>query len=946
MAGHASDHLLPQVNRIFNLGAVGTLTDAQLLDWFVSRRDGAAEAAFEELMNRHGPMVSRVCRSVLQDGHDAEDALQATFLVLAHRAGAIRRGESVASWLFGVAHRVSSRARKRAARQRALDQKAAGSTPEASSPAAADTDWEALHQEVDRLPERLRAPVVLCYLEGLTYAAAAGRLNLSEGSFRGRMAQARERLRRRLTERGMAVPAGLLLAGTLAQSPANAAVPAALVRSTTRIALGFLAGSRAAVLARGVLRSMLLNQIRIAAILAFVGLASGYGLWHAYGAGVGEQEPRAVGSVRAAGKGATPPPVPQPKASVFAGRFTGSVTVEGTGQAVAGARLQLSVGFVMGAGSREERIVESGADGRFAVDLPAGDTRVWVSDLPAGYLFTSTRDAMENLEVSPDKPEIHRDFRVRKGTVWDFQFVRGSDPRPFRGHVMTISTPKTPALSTQSQAQADERGRARLTLSTEESRVELYLREHGPITSSDLDTGILPMALEWESGFRPDRLEEVSRLEGKDRRFRLVDADGKSAVLDAPEPVEPINENSKLLLRVTVSHRDARDFAALTGEVLDEQGRAISGAHVAVTIMGREPAPGELRYRSTTDRQGRYRLRDIPRWAIDGKPLEPRLSVRKEGYGGVQIPVPSLADGDPDPPIVVEPIRLERGVSIGGTVVDHLGRPAAGASVQSIQLPAHLSGVPQGTRTDENGKFLIDGLHRGVTALHVFHGKVRKTGVYLVDGSVDPIRIVLPEHVEGPPGNPAALLAAPPGPAALGEPAPDWQVSPWSDGRVHQLADERGKVVVLYFWGVSFWQSVSILPALGELRARFEPRGVDFLAIHNAEKDEELGREQGRKVLAFKGAPLTMAIDQSRIPGHARGKTLQSYGGQGFPLPVIVIIDRAGRLAYRSDTGTGESNLSEVFMQMAQNPRSMTEPKAFERVEGILADEIGKALKE
>ena len=100
--------------------------------------------------------------------------------------------------------------------------------------------------------------------------------------------------------------------------------------------------------------------------------------------------------------------------------------VEETGQPVAGARLRISVGFVMGAGSREERVVESGADGRFAIDLPAGNTRVWLSDPPAGYLVTSARDAIEDLEVSPDQPVIHRDYRVRRGTVWDFQFLRSA----------------------------------------------------------------------------------------------------------------------------------------------------------------------------------------------------------------------------------------------------------------------------------------------------------------------------------------------------------------------------------------------------------------------------------------------------------------------------------------------------------------------------------------
>ncbi len=125
MANSSSDSVQKQVQRLFNLGTVGSLSDAQLLDWFVSERDEAREAAFEELMIRHGPMVFRVCRSVLQDTHDAEDAFQAAFLVLAHRARSIRRRGSVASWLFGVAHRVASRARRRAARRRARDQRIA-----------------------------------------------------------------------------------------------------------------------------------------------------------------------------------------------------------------------------------------------------------------------------------------------------------------------------------------------------------------------------------------------------------------------------------------------------------------------------------------------------------------------------------------------------------------------------------------------------------------------------------------------------------------------------------------------------------------------------------------------------------------------------------------------------------------------------------------------------
>ena len=621
------------------------------------------------------------------------------------------------------------------------------------------------------------------------------------------------------------------------------------------------------------------------------------------------------------------------------------MTVEGTGQPVAGARLRVSIGFVMGAGSQEEKVVQTGADGQFAVDLPAGNTRVWLSDLPAGYLVLSVQRAIEDLEVRADQPVIHREYHVRQGTIWNFQFLRGSDRRPFRGIVTTISTVKTPIVP--SRAQADDHGRARLTLPTGGRKADLAIREANPLTSSEIETGTLPLTLEWEPDFRPDELEEISRIEGNDRRFRLLDADAKSAVLQAPELIEPVKEKGKLVLRVTVPYRDAKDFGALTGQILDERGHPIAGAHVGVWAPGALREPDDLRLRATTDRQGRYRLRDIPRRAIDGTPLEVGLTVTKAGYADVQFERLTLTDGDPEKPKVIDPIRLERGVSLRGFVVDHRGQPAAGARVQFTQLrvEAGLSGTFRTTRTDENGRFLIDDLHRGVTSIFVVHGKVRKSGHYLADGSAEAIRIKLPERVEEPGANIGAVLAPPPEPLAVGQPAPEWQVGPWSDGRPRKLADVRGKVVVLYFWGAGFWPSVSTLPVMGKLATRFQSRGVEFLAIHNAEPDEDLAREQGRKVLVFKGAPLVMAIDQSRIPRHARGVTLQRYGGQGFPLPVIIIIDRAGKIAFRSDTATGDRNPAAVLMQIPRNNGNMSEQQIGDLVERTLADEIEKALK-
>jgi polysaccharide biosynthesis/export protein len=220
MAGSPSDRVLRYVHLLFNFGAVGTMSDAKLLDRFVSRRDEAAEAAVEELLIRHGPMERRVCRSVLRDAHDAGNAFQAVFLVLANRARSIRRSGSVASWLFAVAHGVATRARRTAARRRRLDQLVVERTSESDRPLEADLDSEIPYEEINGLPEHLRGPVVLCYLQGLTCAAAAHQLGLSEIAIQGRLAGARQRLRRHLTRRGVTVPAALLVAGAVGEAAA------------------------------------------------------------------------------------------------------------------------------------------------------------------------------------------------------------------------------------------------------------------------------------------------------------------------------------------------------------------------------------------------------------------------------------------------------------------------------------------------------------------------------------------------------------------------------------------------------------------------------------------------------------------------------------------------------------------------------------------------------
>jgi RNA polymerase sigma factor (sigma-70 family) len=258
--------------------------DRELLDRFARRRD---EGAFAALLERHGPMVLRVCRRVLGDRQDAEDAFQATFLVLVRKAGAIARGEALAGWLYGVASRLALRARADAARRRARESRAAEPRAAADPPTdlAVREVGAVLDEELHRLPPRYRTPCLLCYVEGLTRDQVAGQLGWSPRTLRRRLERGRELLRRRLTRRGLTLSAALAAAG-LAPSGAGA-VPPLLLVTTLRAGNAFASGqplasvgmsARAATLAEGSLRSMPRAPWPTALALAACLLAAGAGL--------------------------------------------------------------------------------------------------------------------------------------------------------------------------------------------------------------------------------------------------------------------------------------------------------------------------------------------------------------------------------------------------------------------------------------------------------------------------------------------------------------------------------------------------------------------------------------------------------------------------------------------------------------------------------------------
>ncbi len=270
---------LRDVHTLFNLGTLTGLSDRQLLERFAGRAD---ETAFAGLVARHGPMVLGVCRRVLKDPNDVDDAFQGTFLVLVRKAESVQVQESLGRWLYGVSRRVAVRAKAAAAGRSARE---VGSVESVTAPAHDPSRRELcviLDEEIYRLPERFRAPVVLCDIRGLSYDAAAQELGCAVGTIKSRLSRAREKLRSRLTQRGL-VPSVVAVAldVTLHEQMASAAVPASLAAATVQSAMPTgVVPAMVRELAQGVLHAMFLSKLQVAAgtIVAIVALVTGAGI--------------------------------------------------------------------------------------------------------------------------------------------------------------------------------------------------------------------------------------------------------------------------------------------------------------------------------------------------------------------------------------------------------------------------------------------------------------------------------------------------------------------------------------------------------------------------------------------------------------------------------------------------------------------------------------------
>jgi RNA polymerase sigma factor (sigma-70 family) len=695
--------------------------DAQLLERFTSRRD---EAAFAALVRRHGPMVLSVCRSVLHHEQDAEDAFQATFLVLARKAESIRQPEAVAGFLYEVAYRAAVKAQADAARRRAREQRVMPMTEADPTLDMTLRDLQrVLHEELRRLPDHYRLPLVLCYLEGLSQEAAAGQLGWSKSTLRGRLDRGRERLRRRLAARGVGLSALAFTTVVVPTAAAEALVDAVVQGSAAGLS------SRVSVLAEGVIRAMFTSKSHIVTVvLLAVALVAGAGAL----AQAGKEQPAAGQKSEVRDQ----KPVADEKGDRV--EVKGRV-VDPAGKPVRGAKLLFLDGWrTKGPGKVS---ATSGADGRFAftVPRPRAANAEWqmrrrdvhVLAAAEGYGFAVAR--LGNREAASLTLRLVEDDVPIRGRILDLQ------GKPVAGARVRIND-----LEPYNQPQLYVPSKGDLTA---------WLKALKAKTRDPWDaeraffTGLSSTAL---------GLLVPSTRTGADGRFQLRGIGRERLVhlrIEGPTIATQIvnvmtRKQERIRLPLTRRHPkgEAITYHGATVDVLAVPTKPVVGvvrdrdtgkplAGVTVTPSKVSNPWGISNYNqglieTTTDSQGRYRLVGLP------KGDDNRLLVRTTDLP--YLPASLTVANTPGLEAVTADFALKRGVWVKGRVTEKTtGKPLSGGiGYYSFRDNPHNADIPRvfdgglGGLVRDDGTFKFVAVPgRGVVAVQVHHNDRYLSGV-------------------------------------------------------------------------------------------------------------------------------------------------------------------------------------------------------------------------
>jgi len=707
--------LIRQLHRAALLPDRAGLTDSQLLEQFLAAQD---EVAFEVLVRRHGPMVFAVCRRVIGNLHDAEDAFQASFLVLARKAASVSPREAVGNWLYGVAYRTARRARAVSARRWAREKQVKDMPSPTTAPADPLEELEPLlDHELSRLPDKYRMPIVLCELQGRTRKEVAGQLKLPEGTLSSRLATARKMLAKRLARHGLAM-SGAALTALLSHNAASANVPNGLVTSTAKAASLFAAGkvtatalvsNKVTALTEGMLKSMLmLKLLKIGAgmLLAIAAAVAGVCGLAAHSL---QADPQQVKTLVQVIKEAPP-------ATVQEGQILGRFTAADTGKPVAGVKIQVLIQGMPGKAAPAEAM--SDVDGRYAVKVPLGHCNLWGVSVPAGGYYTHDAKTRESILTTAMKPQVIRDFVLQPGSAWRVELV-GADSAVEKLPLFTARINPEQQIGRVGDfyvsVAGDTRGKAVLTFPTAGGRYGIGC---GIMKDSPSSYEIHPATLEIDQGFDPRQIKGGPEVFLESNAIRLRDTAGRTAMIDGAEVRV---DAGQAVLRFHAKRVPTAAALVFRGVAVDEAGKPIAGAKFTPAFASGRGGVMSL-LEAKTDAQGKFELRDL---LLAKAYFEPdrRISmiVVKSGYDGAQtkelklLEVQKAGSGD------FGTVVLKPGHTLRGNVVDENGQPVHGALVTNVTnrfLWSHLQ-----CRTDAQGRFVMPDLSFGEQKILAQYGE-------------------------------------------------------------------------------------------------------------------------------------------------------------------------------------------------------------------------------
>jgi RNA polymerase sigma factor (sigma-70 family) len=655
------------------------LSDAQLLERFQRHRD---QAAFAALVRRHGRLVWGVCRNVLRHQHDAEDAFQATFLVLVRRAASVRKPEALGSWLHGVAFRVAMKAKRAAGRRRTHERKKYSAAHVAGSPDS-ESAWRELQstldEEVQALPDRLRVPFVACCLEGRSRNEIARQLGCKLSTVSSWLTRARTRLLHRLARRGVSLSAALA-AVVLSRETASAGLPALLAQSTVRAALADAAGKAVSAsigrLAEGGSQAMYLGKIKIATMILLA-------------AGVVTAACGMVGSSASSdeAKAADPKVGVQPvKPKLLAGNDDKeTVTYSGRvlgpdGKSFVGATLSV---WTKAAKTQRSRIFEkTDKDGRFRITVPRAQLE------HARVVATAEGYGPDWVELRPSTPKEH-----------ELTLRLARDDVPINGRIVNLEGRGIAGVTIQVRKMEKREDDGDLTafIATKQKWARGNF-VNGPAMKT-LPSQAFPMPASVTTdaegrfrltGFGRERVVHLT-IQGNSIATAYVEA------LTRAGPIEGTttgNENE--ITYGATFERVSAPSKPITGTVREKgSGKPLAGISI---YCGRCSA--------TTDATGQYR--------IDGLLKKAAYTVSAHGIPYFSATRSGVADTLGFEPIAVD-FELERGLAISGRVFDKAtGKPVvAGVMYHAFADNPHLkrvSGLNQGGGSGDDGSFNITGL--------------------------------------------------------------------------------------------------------------------------------------------------------------------------------------------------------------------------------------------